>query len=201
MKMKRILMTMLMVSAFGVALATEPVELMTPSKNRGTSAQEALWNRQSVREWSAETLSAQDLSDLLWAAGGINRPDTPRGALKTAPSAMNKQDVKVYVLTDKAAYLYDAVKHGLTPLADGDYRIGCRGNKAAVDLVLVADEDTRWTGINSGYIAQNIYLFCAANGMATVSCGMDDDATLRKVLNLNSKQSFVLHNPVGYPVK
>lgn len=193
--MKRLITTLILsVMTIGMTVAAEPIKLNAPSKKRGSTLQEALWNRKTVREWSSKELSKQDLSDLLWASVGQNRPDGKR----TAPTAMNRQEVKVYVLTDEAAYLYDAKTHMLQPLTDGDYRMGCRGNQAPVDLVVVVDEEWRWSGVDSGYVAQNIYLFCAANGMGTVSCGMGEDANLRKVLKLDEKQAFVLHNPVGY---
>ncbi len=193
--MKHLITTLIaMVMTVGMIEAAEPIKLNAPSKKRGATLQEALWNRKTVREWSQKELSKQDLSDLVWAAVGVNRPDGKR----TAPTAMNRQEVKIYVLTQKAAYCYDAAGHKLDPIADGDYRMGCRGNQAPVDLVLVVDEDWRWAGADSGYVAQNIYLFCAANDMGTVSVGMDDNASLRKVLKLSDKQAFVMHNPVGY---
>ncbi|HOI45210.1 MAG TPA: nitroreductase family protein [Candidatus Aminicenantes bacterium] len=94
------------------------VKLNEPNKKRGLPVMEALSLRASVREWSDKDVGLQDLSDLLWAANGINRPDGKR----TAASAMNAQDVDIYVLMKDGAYLYDAAGHALVPVAAGDLR-------------------------------------------------------------------------------
>ncbi len=101
------------------------IKLNEPDKKRGLPVMEAFSLRASVRDWSDKALSLQDLSDLLWAANGINRPDSKK---RTAPSAMNAQDVDVYVFTKDGAYLYDFVNHALNPVAAGDFRaeIGMR---------------------------------------------------------------------------
>jgi nitroreductase len=94
------------------------IKLNEPNKTRGLPVMEAFALRASVREWSDKDLSLQDLSDLLWAANGINRPDGKR----TAPSAMNAQDIDIYVFTKDGAYLYDAAAHALKPIIAGDHR-------------------------------------------------------------------------------
>ena len=100
----------------------------------------ALSDRHSDREYAAKELSLQDLSDLLWAANGINRPDGKR----TAPSALNKQDIDIYVIMKEGAYLYDAKANSLQPIAKGDHRAAVAGSQdfvksAPVSLVLVSD--------------------------------------------------------------
>ena len=92
------------------------IKLSSPDKNRGSSIMKALSDRHSDREYAAKELSLQDLSDLLWAANGINRPDGKR----TAPSALNKQDIDIYVIMKEGAYLYDAKANSLQPIAKGD---------------------------------------------------------------------------------
>jgi nitroreductase len=101
------------------------IKLNEPNKKRGLPVMEAFSLRASVRDWSDKALSLQDLSDLLWAANGINRPDSKK---RTAPSAMNAQDVDIYVFNKDGAYLYDFVNHALNPVAAGDFRaeIGSR---------------------------------------------------------------------------
>jgi nitroreductase len=94
------------------------IKLSEPGKTRGLPVMEALSMRASVREWSDRDLSPQDLSDLLWAANGINRPDKRR----TAASAMNAQDVDIYVFRMDGVYLYDAASHALVPIVEGDQR-------------------------------------------------------------------------------
>jgi nitroreductase len=97
----------------------ETIKLNEPNKKRGLPIMEAFSVRASIREWSERELSAQDLSDLLWAANGINRPDIKK---KTAPSAMNAQDVDIYVFRKDGVYLYDASVHSLVPVIAGDQR-------------------------------------------------------------------------------
>jgi len=111
---------LLLLSALSWAAAQElkVIKLNEPNKKRGLPVMEALSVRASVRDWSEKDLSLQDLSDLLWAANGINRPDKKR----TASSAMNAQDVDVYVFLKDGAYLYDAAQHALIPVVAGDHR-------------------------------------------------------------------------------
>lgn len=116
------------------------IKLSSPDKNRGSSIMKALSDRHSDREYAAKELSLQDLSDLLWAANGINRPDGKR----TAPSALNKQDIDIYVIMKEGAYLYDAKANSLQPIAKGDHRAAVAGSQdfvksAPVSLVLVSD--------------------------------------------------------------
>jgi nitroreductase len=104
--------------SWGQAQDLKTIKLLEPNKKRGLPVMEALSVRASVREWSDKELGLQDLSDLLWAANGINRPDKK----KTASSAMNAQDVDIYVFMKDGAYLYDAAAHALVPVLAGDHR-------------------------------------------------------------------------------
>lgn len=113
-----------------------PIVLNAPNRERGLPVMKALDVRASVREWSSEKLSIQDLSDLLWAANGINRPSEGK---RTAPSAQNAQDISIYVFMEEGAYLYDAVKSLLVPVAAGDHRDLAGKTDAPVTLVLVTD--------------------------------------------------------------
>ncbi|MGB8958436.1 MAG: SagB/ThcOx family dehydrogenase [Candidatus Aminicenantales bacterium] len=106
------------VLSWGQPQELKMIKLNEPNKTKGLPVMEAFALRASVREWSDKDLSLQDLSDLLWAADGINRPDGKR----TAPSAMNVQDVDIYVLMKDGAYLYDAAAHALKPIVAGDHR-------------------------------------------------------------------------------
>ncbi len=115
-----ILISCLLLITIGWAQAQElkPIKLMDPDKKRGLPVMEALSLRASVRSWSDKEISMRDLSDMLWAANGINRPDGRR----TAASATNAQDVDVYVFMKEGIYLYDAAGHVLNPVVSGDYR-------------------------------------------------------------------------------
>ena len=171
----------------------------------------ALANRQSVRAFSTQALSLQDLSDLLWAACGINRPDGKR----TYPSALNKQDVDLYVVMESGSYLYNPKKQQLDPVASGDHRALLGGqqafvNEAPVILLMVSDlsrfgksdEQTKlMAAVDVGCVCENINLFCAATGLATVPRASMETNELKKILKLTDTQLLLMNNPVGYPKK
>ena len=196
--------------AFGVqAQDLTVIKLNTPEKNRGASVMKALDNRQSVREYAPESLKPQDLSDLLWAANGINRPDGKR----TAPSARNLQEVEMYVVLPEGVYIYDHMAHALNPVNAGDYRAAVAGpqefaKNAPLAIVLVADmnkygnleENSKlMAAVDVGIVSQNINIACAALGLATVPRGTMDKETLKTALKLTDMHLLLLNNPVGYP--
>ena len=197
------------------------IKLSSPDKNRGSSIMKALSDRHSDREYAAKELSLQDLSDLLWAANGINRPESgkrtnginrPDGK-RTAPSALNKQDIDIYVIMKEGAYLYDAKANSLQPIAKGDHRAAVAGSQdfvksAPVSLVLVsdlsrfgniADHTKLMAAVDAGIVCQNINIFCAATGLATVPRATMDQAALKRILKLTDSQLPIMNNPVGYP--
>lgn len=187
------------------------IKLNTPDKNRGSAVMKALSDRHSDREYAAKELSLQDLSDLLWAANGINRPDGKR----TAPSALNKQDIDIYVIMKEGAYLYDAKANSLQPVTKGDHRGAVAGGQdfvksAPACLVLVsdlsrfgnvADHTKLMAAVDAGIVCQNINVFCASAGLATVPRASMDQAALKQILKLTDNQLPIMNNPVGYPRK
>ena len=188
----------------------QDIKLNNPNKSRGSVFMQALSDRQSIREYDTKDISLQDLSDLLWAANGVNRPNGNR----TAPSAMNRQEIDVYVINKDGAYLYDAANHALKPVAKGDFRKEVAGQQdfvttAPVCILLVANleklgnpalESTRSTAaLDAGIVNQNINIFCAAVGLATVPRGSMNTNELKKNLKLTDNQLLLLNNPVGYP--
>ena len=190
--MKKIFVFFLLLAAGGLQAASLPVlELLPPDKTRGTAVMQALAERKSTREFSPEKLSLRDLSDLLWAANGVNRPDGKR----TAPSALNRQDIEVYAAFEEGVYRYNAAGHMLLPVAAEDIR---PVKDAPVVLLLVAKEDTAYAPIDAGIVAQNIYLFCSGVGLATVTRGSMDEEALAKALKLGKGQKVILNQPVGY---
>ena len=189
----------------------QPIKLNTPSKTGGSTVMEALANRKSVREISNKKLSTQDLSDLLWAAAGINRQDAD---LRTAPSWRNYQDIDLYVCFPEGMYLYKSKEHILEPFAKGNFYQLIAANQpfvndAPVILLLVTDlskmqEDNALpqmviAGLDAGIISQNISIFCASKSMVTVPRGFMEKEELKKVLKLKETQHIMLNHPVGYP--
>ncbi|MDR2805282.1 MAG: nitroreductase family protein, partial [Dysgonamonadaceae bacterium] len=131
-----------------VAQELTTIQLNAPSKERGSNVMEALANRRSTREFSPEKLHLQDLSDLLWAANGVNRPDGRR----TAATARNNQDIDVYVILEEGAYLYDAKAHTLVPVATGDHRGLIADRQASIQeapvCLLMVSDLSRFTGLD-----------------------------------------------------
>ena len=111
--------SLLCLSGWMLAAELQAIKLNPPNLKRGLPLMEALSVKASAREWSEKELSLQDLSDLLWAADGINRPAENKS---TASSAMNAHDIRIYVFMKDGAYLYDAPKHELAPVLAGDFR-------------------------------------------------------------------------------
>ena len=189
----------------------KPAKLPPPQTDGGRPLLQALKDRKSTREFGPGTLSPQTLSNLLWAAFGINRPDGHR----TAPSAMNWQEVSIYVATPEGVYIYDAKTSALSPVLAGDFRADTGPQSfvkdAAVNLVYVSDlsetdraassEAQTFTAADVGFIAQNVYLYCASEGLATVVRGSIDKPALAKVLKLQPNQKIILAQSVGYPKK
>ena len=158
----------------------------------------------------SKALNLSDLSDLLWAANGINRSDSGK---RTAPSALNKQDVDVYVILPEGSYVYDAKNHQLNLVSEGDHRDAVAGGQtfvkaAPVSLVLVSDvslfgdaqkpQNQVVGAMDVGIVSQNISLFCANAKLATVPRGSMDATQLKKVLKLKDSQIPMLNHPVGY---
>ena len=192
------------------AQAQDVIKLDAPDLSRGKSVMTAFSERQSIREYSTKEFSAADLSDLLWAANGINRPET---GMRTAASCLNKQDVDIYVFMKSGAYLYDAKNSALSLVAAGDNRDAVVAGQmfaadAPVMLVLVSDLSL-FSGINDagsnqmgaidvGIVSGNISMFCAGAGLATVPRATMDKDKIRTILKLKADQLPILNHPVGY---
>ncbi len=185
------------------------IELPPPAKHGGLPLMEALALRHSSREFTREPLPLQLLSDLLWAAYGTNRADGGR----TAPSALNAQEIDVFVALSSGAYRYDATAHALRLVAASDLRAitGYQDfvDEAPLDLVFVADharmgmvpvaQRESYASAAAGAIAQNVYLFAAGNGLGTVIRAWIDRAAIADALGLTHDQQVLLSQTVGYP--
>jgi nitroreductase len=179
-------------------------KLPKPDMTGGKPLMVALKNRCSTREFSEKELTLQQISDLLWAANGINRPDK-KG--RTAPSAMNKQEVDVYVAMKSGVYIHDYKKHSLIKVLDSDIRtdIGHQPfvKEAPICLIYVADYskldgmDKSNSAVTSAYISENVYLYCASENLATVVLGYIQADKISEHLKLDSIHGVVLAQPVG----
>lgn len=202
---------LILCAATGFAQELKPIPLLKPQTDIGRPLMQVLRDRSTSRAFSSEKLPAQVMSNLLWAAFGINRPDSGK---RTAPSAMNWQETDIYVATADGLYVYNAKAHQLNPVLRDDVRAqtGTQSyvKDAALDLVYVAD--LAKTGSNSadrdmyvaadvGFIAQNVYLFCASEGLAVVVRGSIDRPALARVMRLRPDQRIILAQTVGYPKK
>ena len=186
------------------------IQLPDPQTESGKPLMQALNHRKSQREFSSKELPLQVLSDLLWAANGINRPDTGG---RTAPSAKNMQEIDIYVAKADGLYLYDAKANALVPVLSEDIR-SWTGMQAFVataplNLIYVADhtkmtnltgeEKEFYSNTDTGFISENVYLFCASSGLATVVRAWFNKLTLTKMMHLRPSQSIILTQTVGYP--
>jgi len=203
--------TLIFVSSFSSYGAdSSPIQLPTPQMEGGKPLMQVLKSRMSVRTFSEEKLPMQTLSNLLWAAFGINRPDGRR----TAPSAKNWQEIDIYVATPEGLFLWDAQKNILNPILTKDVRTMTGGQayvkEATVNLVYVADysratgggaDKDVWVGADTGFISENVYLYCASEGLATVVRANIDRDALAKEMKLKPEQKIMFAQSVGYPKK
>jgi SagB-type dehydrogenase family enzyme len=190
----------------------QPIQLPVPQTEGGRPLMEVLKDRSSSREFSSDSLPVQTLSNLLWAAWGINRPESGK---RTAPSAVNRQEMDIYVITTNGVFLYDATAHALVTVLEEDIRdlagIQDYVKDAPVNLIYVSDlskmgnaeenQKLMSSFANTGFIAQNVYLYCASEGLAAVVRGMIDKPALETALKLRPDQRVILGQTVGYPKK
>jgi nitroreductase len=207
---KLLLVGLLALSAGGFLNAAEDSKaLAAPRMSGGKPVMQALKERKSTRDFKEDALSAQQMSDLLWAAFGMNRPEIDH---RTAPSAQNNQDVDIYAATADGLFLYEAKPHSLKKVSDKDLRPLTSGQPfakiAPVQLVYVSDyarmpkvkpeQRDLYAGVDTGCIVQNVYLYCASEGLATVVHELERDP-LAKAMNLRPDQHIVVAQAVGLP--
>ena len=192
------------------AEGSKPIKLLPPQTEGGKPLMQVLKERKSLREFNSKELSLQTISDLLWAADGINRPDLGG---RTAPTAKNMQEIDIYVAKADGLFLYDAKANALLPILALDIRAST-GNQpfvkdAPVNLIYVADL-SKMTGMPSdvvdfysatdtGFVSENVYLYCASAGLATVVRGWVDKPALAKAMKLRADQRVILAQTIGWP--
>jgi SagB-type dehydrogenase family enzyme len=200
------------ITVSGAVLAgdAQSVVLPPPQTDGGKPLMQALKERRSTREFLPDELPAQQLSNLLWAAAGVNRPKSGK---RTAPSARDWREIGIYVVTAQGAYRYDPDTHALIKVLAKDVR-GLTGvqdfvARAPLNLVYVADLENMsgadgeqrefYAAADTGFIAQNVYLYCASAGLGAVVRGSVDRQALAAALGLRSTQRVMLAQTVGYP--
>ncbi|MFA7227533.1 MAG: SagB/ThcOx family dehydrogenase [Melioribacteraceae bacterium] len=210
--MKKILLAFLLISSAVIAQGGDFVAVLLPPPQReiGKPLMQALTLRKSSRSFDTRQLPLQDVSNILWAAGGVNRPASGN---RTAPSAHNWKEIDIYIAFENGVYLYDAVSHLLLPVVEGDFRelFGVQDfvKTAPVNLLYVSDyakiksndsEETKtiFTSADAGFMAQNVYLYCASQDLSVVVRGLIPKEKLSKALNLRMEQKILLSQTVGY---
>lgn len=188
----------------------KPIQLLPPQMKGGRPLMEVLKDRKSQRNFSSKEVPPQMISNLLWAAFGVNRPNSGK---RTAPSAVNWQEIDIYIATTYGLYLYDAFNNMLIPILQDDIRDLTGNNSfvknAPINLVYVADYSKMgrvskerkdfYSATDAGFISQNVYLYCASEGLATVVRGAINRDDLSKVMKLGDDQKIILAQTVGYP--
>lgn len=197
---KLILLSLVLV--IGCTASAQDIKLPTPDRTGGKPLMQALNERKSTRSFSNKELTIRQISELLWASNGFNRDDK-----RTAPTANNRQDLELYVAMKSGVYFYDAKNHTLKEIKKGDFRAqtGTQDfvGKAALNVIFVSDKDKasseHYAYTNSGFVAQNIYLYCASEELGSVVRGSFNKEELGKLLNLQPNQQILLTQTVGNP--
>lgn len=186
------------------------ITLPAPDKIGGKPLMQCLSERSSSRDFSSKELTLQEISNLLWAANGINRADAGK---HTAPTAMNYQNMELYVILPKGIYLYDDKSNALKLINSGNFMKSAGKQdfveKAPLNVIVVADmsklgeynaeQKMLYSGVHAGAIIQNIYLYCASTGLHTVVRAWFEQEELSSVLKLNADKRVILAQTVGYP--
>ncbi|MGN0855135.1 MAG: nitroreductase family protein [Kiritimatiellia bacterium] len=194
--------------AFSIEALADNIKLPPPATNSTVSVAQALKDRRSERNMDARDISPELLSGVLWAANGFNRPDK-----RTNATGLNKQEIRIYVCMKSGAYLYDARANELVKVCDDDLRHAVASRQAfaaeaPVSLLIAADMSDKFyvdhpgntlTHYDAGIVSGNIYLYCAANGLATVCRGTMDKDALAQALRLPDTTILHLNHPIGYP--
>lgn len=205
--MKKAILFLIVLMIMGNLQAQDVISLPQPEMSKlSMSLGDALSLRRSERKYTDREISTQTLSTLLWAACGISDPKTGK---ITAPSAVNMQDIKIYVCTKDGVCLFNAKDNLLIKVSDKDLRDAIAGRQsfaktAPVSLVLVSTKDSerapndRYGAMDAGYVSQNIYLACTALGLKTVARATMDFDTLKRELNLADTSYLELNHPISY---
>jgi nitroreductase len=203
-----------MVFASVIDAAETVIELPRPEINKGKPLMQVLALRKSSREFSDVAISDQMLANILWAANGVNRPERNG---RTAPSACDLQEVDIYIARTDGLFLYLPKENAIKKISSEDMRESAGKQdfteEAPINLIYVVDYDSMnhpimddnakafYAATDTGFVSQNVYLFCASEGLATVVLGWIDKKTLRAKMGLGDRAKIMLTQPIGYPKK
>jgi hypothetical protein len=191
-----------------LAQEQKEIKLPAPQKEIGKPLMQVLNSRKSIRTFASTPLPFQEISNILWAAFGINREDGKR----TAPSSRNIQDIDIFVFIPEGVFLFNAKDNKLVPISPEDLRemTGTQDyvKSAPLNLVYVSDQSKMGkassedkfitSGADAGFIAQNVYLYCASQNLGTVIRASVEKKPLGEKLNLKPDQIIVLSQTVGF---
>jgi SagB-type dehydrogenase family enzyme len=209
MKNLLLLLAAFMLQLYALPQENKVIELPDPQLDKGKPLMQVFKERQSTRNYSELEISLQEMANLLWAANGINRKESGK---RTVPTARNRQEIDVYMSNKEGLFRYDAQEHTLVTVHNRDIR-SLTGTQAYVatapaNIIIVADLDKigsdresnlQTANIDAGFVAQNIYLYCASENMATVVRGSVNRDILAVEMGLSSNQYIVVAQTVGYP--
>lgn len=205
-----ILSFLILICSYMTVFSQNKIQLPKPELDKGKSLMECLQQRKTTRNFTTEKLDNHKISNILWAANGLNRPEDNR---YTAPTAMNMQELSLYLAKDDGLYFYNPIDNSLEKLSNEDIRkeTGTQVfvGKADFELIIVADiakmgkvqDPTRYSfyaGRDAGYISQNIYLICASEGIGTVARGSFDNDKIVKLMKLDKNKFITLVHTIGY---
>ena len=199
MKLKSLILgTILLMTSCNIT--AQDIQLPEPTRQGGMPLMEAVNNRHSSREFTDATLTPQQLSDMLWISCGYNRPE-----MRTVATALNRQEMSAYIITPEAVYRYEPKENKLIHVNGGDHRDVCAMQDYAkavpLNVALVADiakqMKPEFAAMTVGAMSNNIYLWCASEGLNTVVRASFDQEGLKKALKLNDTESVLLVQTVG----
>ena len=181
----------------------DTIKLQAPDTLSGKPLMQAISRRKSDRQFDTRNLSLKHLSEILWVANGVNRANGKR----TVPSSMGRYPLQTYAVLSNGIYFYNVIKHQLEPVVKGDFR-NLAGKQTFVDtaplnLLFIAKGKTAADNFtaaieDSGYCAQNVYLYCASEGLKTVVRAGAKEVELLKTMNLGDNFKFIIAQTVGY---
>ena len=201
----RVLLSAIVLVCSAIGAMSQSINLPKPALSDTATLKYALEIRQSTREYNAKKrLNRQEIANILWAGWGYNRKDK-----RTAPSAIDRQEITLYVCTAEGVYRYDAANNRLDKISDQKIMKICGKQdfveKAAANIILVCDIDlsvsTEMSAVCCGAISQNIALYCAANHLGNVVRASFDGDKLRQQLKLTGNSYVILTQSIGYPVE